>query len=311
MKNKGWHLTLSKADTQKTVNLRLPQNSGLLFGVFAVVFFILFTFSLVYIYNNQNKIVQAQKVLNENDLLKQKLSNLSNIIDSINIKLKNMEDWEDQMRVDQNFKKIKKDIRELGIGGFPRIDTSFFDYNKELNIQYNLVANKLIQTTNKLDFDYQTHLELLENIQLKESLFRNTPSIYPTYGRISDGYGWRIHPISKRRIFHYGLDIANNKNTCIYATADGVVANTRRKKNLGKYVKLKHKFGYETKYAHLQKIIVKHGQTVKRGEIIGYMGRTGRTTGTHLHYEVLRYGKYRNPYKYLNKSKEDIILTKS
>ncbi|MBN2460352.1 MAG: M23 family metallopeptidase [Candidatus Cloacimonetes bacterium] len=246
----------------------------------------------------------------ENFLLRTKVSNLSSEIDSILTKLRLMEEWEDEIRTEKNFKSINKEIRELGVGGYPQVDTSFSSFDKNLNLQYNLVLSKINHLKNKIVFDFETHQELLDNVKLKELLYQNTPSIYPTYGRISDGFGWRIHPITKKRSFHYGLDFGNKIGTSIYATADGVVKEIGSKNNIGKYLVLSHKFGYQTVYAHLHKTLVKKGDPVRRGEIIALMGNTGRSTGAHLHYEVLRYNKHRNPYHYLNKLEDDIILTK-
>ncbi|MCB5230548.1 MAG: M23 family metallopeptidase, partial [Candidatus Cloacimonas sp.] len=136
------------------------------------------------------------------------------------------------------------------------------------------------------------------------------PSIYPAYGRISSPYGWRIHPISGRRIFHNGLDIANQLGSPIYVTAEGVVKETGYNRSYGRYIIITHKFGYETMYAHLQKSLKKRGEQVERGEIIGHMGSSGISTGSHVHYEIRRYGKTVNPYQYLNKMEEDIVITK-
>ena len=225
-------------------------------------------------------------------------------------KLKLMENWEDKIRSDKNFKSINKEIREMGVGGLPQVDTTF-TYSDELNLDYNITLNKIIQLKSKVKFDYQTHEQLFNLVELKDALYKNTPSIYPTYGRISDPYGWRTHPITKQRVFHYGLDFGNITGTPIYATADGVVRSTGKQKYFGKFIAISHKFGYQTNYAHLHKMYVKKGDEVKRGQIIGEMGNSGRSTGTHLHYEVLRYNKYRNPYKYLNKLEDDIIISKN
>ena len=197
----------------------------------------------------------------------------------------------------------------MGVGGLPQTDSEFSEFSSETNQLYGSIVAKFDYLRAKVDFDYSTHADLLEQVKLKESLFRNTPSIYPTYGRISDGFGWRTHPVSKKRTFHHGLDFGNKSGTPIYATADGVVEKVTTKKLIGKYVVLTHKFGYQTGYGHLKKSLVKVGDQVKRGQIIALMGSSGRSTGVHLHYEVLRYNKYRNPYDYLNKLEDDIILT--
>ena len=105
------------------------------------------------------------------------------------------------------------------------------------------------------------------------------------------------------------VDIANAINSPVYATADGVIKQVSSNKYYGRYIVVTHKFGYETMYAHLNRVNAKKGDEVKRGDIIAFMGSTGRSTGSHLHYEVRRYRKTLNPYNYLNKMEEDIIIT--
>ena len=306
----AWEIIIHKGLSNKPITIRINHLLKAVISIFFIFFLTAFTLTSIYVLQNHYKIKKAETVLEENQLLQQKFTDLSAKLDSIQNKLQQMENWEDQIRSEQNFKQIDKEIRDMGMGGLPKIDSTFSKFSKDFHTQYNVILFQLEQLESKTNFDFQTHTELFENIELKEALYRNTPSIYPTYGRISEGFGWRIHPISKKRSYHYGLDFANRLGTPIYATADGTVKQTGRKKNFGRYIHLDHQFGYETKYAHLSKIFVKKGQKVTRGEIIGTLGNTGRSTGPHLHYEVIRYSKYRNPYRYLNKSKEDIILSK-
>lgn len=121
----------------------------------------------------------------------------------------------------------------------------------------------------------------------------------PVSGSISSGYGYRKSPFSDTREFHGGIDFRGKIGTEVVATADGVVDKAKRVKGYGKYVVIKHKKGYKTLYAHLSKIEVKKGQRVVAGEKIGEIGSTGRSSGPHLHYEVIRRGMRINPKKYI------------
>ena len=309
--SKRWHIILSSTESSKPLNVSVSKKFGIFLGTITIVFVLIFVGSIVYIIHNHNQIAEAKNIFNENQLLKNRLVILSSEIDSIMTKLRLMENWEDKIRSDKNFRMINKEIRGMGIGGLPQVDTTFSTIDDNLNLNYNLTLNKIIQLKSKIEFDYQSHEKLLDLVQLKELLYQNTPSIYPTYGGISDPYGWRIHPITKQRSFHYGLDFGNIKGTPIYATADGIITSTGSQKYFGKYIAITHKFGYQTNYAHLHKLHVKKGDVVKRGQIIAEMGDSGRSTGVHLHYEVLRYNKYRNPYKYLNKFEDDIVISKN
>jgi murein DD-endopeptidase MepM/ murein hydrolase activator NlpD len=121
----------------------------------------------------------------------------------------------------------------------------------------------------------------------------------PASGSISSHYGYRKNPFSEAREFHGGIDFRGKTGTEVVTTADGVVSKAKYVKGYGKHVVIKHKKGYKTLYAHLSKIEVKKGQRVVAGEKIGKIGSTGRSTGPHLHYEIIRYGRRINPAKYI------------
>ena len=128
------------------------------------------------------------------------------------------------------------------------------------------------------------------------------PAIQPVSNkelrRIASGFGYRYHPIYKTLRMHTGMDFSAPRGTPIYATGNGKVKSTKRKSGYGKTCVVDHGFGYKTLYGHMSKIIVKRGQKVKRGEIIGYVGSTGTSTSPHLHYEVRINDKPVNPVHY-------------
>ncbi len=126
------------------------------------------------------------------------------------------------------------------------------------------------------------------------------PSIWPARGRISSGYGMRSIPYGSGYQFHTGVDIIGSRGSPIWATADGKVTFSGYRGSLGNLLIIDHGYGYETYYAHLQDFAVNKGDEVERGETIGYMGASGRTTGVHLHYEVHNEGSPVNPDRYLD-----------
>lgn len=126
-----------------------------------------------------------------------------------------------------------------------------------------------------------------------------TPNRRPTPGFFSHGYGWRKDPFTGQREFHHGVDIVANLGTPILAPADGVVTRARRMQGYGKMVHLSHGYGMATRYGHLSEILVRPGQRVRRGDVIGRVGSTGRSTGPHLHYEVFKAGRRVDPRPYL------------
>jgi murein DD-endopeptidase MepM/ murein hydrolase activator NlpD len=133
------------------------------------------------------------------------------------------------------------------------------------------------------------------DVDKRNQLAAATPSIWPAHGWLSSGAGGRSDPFTGEKDFHPGLDISADKGSPVYATADGDVEQAGFSGAYGNLITLKHGFGLETRYGHLSAIKVKPGQSVKRGDLIGLVGATGRATGPHLHYEVRVNGRILNP----------------
>jgi murein DD-endopeptidase MepM/ murein hydrolase activator NlpD len=139
------------------------------------------------------------------------------------------------------------------------------------------------------------------DVERQEALAAATPSIWPTYGWLTGTFGGRPDPFTGEPAFHQGLDISTEKGRPVYATADGTVASAAYTGEYGNLITLRHDFGLATRYGHLSKFNVRPGATVKRGDVIAYVGSTGRSTGAHLHYEILANGKLINPLQLLTK----------
>ena len=137
------------------------------------------------------------------------------------------------------------------------------------------------------------------DVERREAFAAATPSIWPAVGWLTAGFGTRPDPFSGEVAFHGGLDISADKGRPVYATADGVVESTDWNGNYGNLIVLDHGYGLKTRYGHLSGFQVKAGDRVQRGKVIGYVGSTGRTTGAHLHYEVLANGQLINPLQLL------------
>ena len=145
--------------------------------------------------------------------------------------------------------------------------------------------------------------EIAWHVGNQKSLRNATPSLWPTEGQITSLFGYRFSPMRRHDEeageFHPGLDIANIPDTLIYASADGTVRFSGWSHGYGNMVVIDHGYGLSTLYGHTSKSLVKTGDRVSKGQVIGYMGTTGRSTGAHLHYEVWRQGKPVNPMNYL------------
>jgi len=141
--------------------------------------------------------------------------------------------------------------------------------------------------------------ELQEHLRNQRSIAAVTPSIWPVTGWVTSEFGARTNPFGSRREFHTALDIATKLGAPIVAPADGIVSNVEKRPDLGLLIQVEHGRGIATLYAHLFRAAVSKGQVVKRGDVIGYVGNSGRSTGAHLHYSVSLNGVYVNPRKYL------------
>ncbi len=140
--------------------------------------------------------------------------------------------------------------------------------------------------------------QLQDYYTTREILMAATPSMMPVRGYPSDRFGQRDDPFTGDEDFHPGVDISAPKGTKVVATADGLVVFAGRRPGYGNLVGIEHKFGISTRYGHLDRFTVQAGQRVKRGDVIGYVGSTGRTTGSHLHYEVRFHNQPLNPLRF-------------
>jgi murein DD-endopeptidase MepM/ murein hydrolase activator NlpD len=137
------------------------------------------------------------------------------------------------------------------------------------------------------------------DVERREALASATPSIWPAHGWLTGTFGGRSDPFSGEPAFHQGLDISTEKGKPVFATADGVVDSAAYTGDYGNMVVITHGFGLTTRYGHMSGFAVKPGKRVNRGDVIGYVGSTGRSTGTHVHYEILANGKLINPLQLL------------
>jgi murein DD-endopeptidase MepM/ murein hydrolase activator NlpD len=137
------------------------------------------------------------------------------------------------------------------------------------------------------------------DVERREALAGATPSIWPAHGWLTGTFGGRSDPFTGEPGFHQGLDISTDKGQPVYATADGTIRSAAFTGEYGNLVVVDHGFGLVTRYGHLSAFAARPGQVVKRGAVIGYVGATGRATGSHLHYEILANGQLINPLKIL------------
>lgn len=258
--------------------------------VFAVLFI-----SLFYTFFDSPKEMQLRR---ENDQLKLQYDILNNRLDQISKVLENIQNRDNNVyRAIFEAEPIPDNIRKAGFGGVNRYEHLENYDNAELLVE---TTKKIDQLAKQIYIQSKSLDEVYDMARKKEKMLASIPAIQPISNddltRTASGYGMRIHPIYKTRMMHTGMDFTAPTGTDIYATGDGVVESVVYRRNgYGKYIVINHGYGYKTLYAHLSKYKVSVGQKVKRGDVIGKVGNTGRSTGPHLHYEVIKNNKKINP----------------
>ena len=237
-------------------------------------------------------------------------------MDQIDEVLANIEDRDNNLyRVYFNTSPIPMEQRKAGFGGVNRYKQLEGYDNSELVVntskRVDMISKELVIQSKSLD-------EILKLAKEKNNLLAAIPAIQPVRNenlrQIASGFGYRSDPFTKVRKFHEGMDFSAKTGTPIYATGDGVVARAdNTASGYGNHIVIRHGYGYETLYGHLSKYKCRAGQRVKRGDIIGYVGSTGRSEAPHLHYEVHKGGEVVNPlnFYYGNISAaEYVVITK-
>ena len=260
-----------------------------LFGL--IMLFVLLSSPVI---ETPKEITQAREIENyqlQYEQLNRKMKQIESVLD-------NLQDRDNQIyRVIFEANPISDDVRKAGFGGVNRYaDLEGFD-NSELIIS----TTKKMEILSKQIVVQSKSLDEIQRMALdKEVLLSAIPSIQPINNdnlrRMASGYGWRTDPFTKSRRMHKGMDFSAPTGTPIYAPSDGkVIRVDSRSAGYGKHIRIDHGFGYVTLYGHLNEYNVRRGQRVKRGDVIGFVGNTGRSVAPHLHYEIRKDGKHLNP----------------
>ncbi|MCH1432004.1 MAG: M23 family metallopeptidase [Flavobacteriaceae bacterium] len=264
--------------------------------------------------NTPSEIVQKRTLKNyelQFDILNKKLTQLEAVVSNVEERDNNL------YRVYFEASPIPEEQRRAGFGGVNRYkDLEGYD-NSDLVIN----TAKRLDILTKQTVVQSRSLDEIERLAAnKAALIEAIPTIQPVKNidltRIASGFGYRSDPFTKARKMHFGMDFTAKRGTPVYATGNGVVKRAdSRSSGFGKHIRIDHGFGYISLYAHLSKYNVRRGQKVKRGDIIGFVGNTGRSAGPHLHYEIIKDNKKINPlnFYYGNLSPEEFeaLLTQS
>jgi murein DD-endopeptidase MepM/ murein hydrolase activator NlpD len=263
---------------------------------------------MIYDYNRLKVTVADTKVLEQRlgsqteEITSQRkqLQQFAGEINTLKSKLLALNEFENKIRIIANLEKTTDQDSLFGIGGSTPED---IDASIPLTEKHNSLIREMHEKTEQLESAAEKQSSsfgsLMNTLEDQINLLASTPAIRPTTGWETSGFGYRESPFTGLKEFHKGLDIATRQGTPIIATADGIVSYAGYKGLLGKTVVVDHGHGMMTRYGHANKILVEAGAVVKRGDTIATVGTTGRSTGPHVHYEVLLNGIRVNPEKYI------------
>ena len=259
--------------------------------------------AMVLVYNTYFESPKEAMLKKENDELKLYYDILNTEMDGAKDMLTALQKRDDDIyRVINEAEPIPQTIREGGIGGTERY-RNLLEEGLEQEELILGTLRKIEGLKKQMYIQTKSYDEIVALAKTKDKMYASIPAIQPItnkeLSRLASGFGRRIDPIYKVRRMHWGVDFSAPRGTPIYATGDGVIKKVKTNYGgYGKEILIDHGYGYVTRYAHLSEFNVKRGQKVKRGECIGYVGSTGKSTAPHLHYEVIKDNKKVNPVHY-------------
>jgi murein DD-endopeptidase MepM/ murein hydrolase activator NlpD len=306
MKNKSFTFLYSSAQTEGLRTIRVPK--WLFFGVLAFLVCLVVSAAAVLVRapsggTGSDKLVAAER---ENTVLRTKVDEYAQRLETLERQVQQNFEYQKKARLIANLDDLNEDVAEVGVGG-PE-----FGHVVSLSILDEATRNGLDRMGEDIDkmtrqarLQRESYQEIIDRLSTDRELLDATPSIRPvTSGYVSSRFGRRIDPFTGRTSWHYGVDYAARLGTPIFATADGVVTFCGKWYEFGWTVEVSHGHGIVTRYAHCSRILVERGQHVKRGQVIARVGSSGRSTATHLHYEVIANGIKQNPLAFVLSTRE-------
>ncbi|MBI45248.1 MAG: peptidase M23 [Candidatus Marinimicrobia bacterium] len=302
-----------KMKDYKIILLKKNNLSVREFNIFTLFLFgaILFIFISISIYSTEVKdmlsFYDLRRNQKNNRILEQQIKAQQNKIDVLLEEINSLKERDESMRKLLKIPSINDDVRKLGVGGSDSI-RSLNDLNYLLPNKFDLdkLPRDLAFIERSINLEKLSYNQIESIANEKLDYYLHYPAIYPVSlkeARRTSRYGYRRDPFTKSRRFHEGDDFSGPIGVDVYATADGKVVSSKRYGSFGNYIEINHGNGYMTVYAHLSTREVRRGDKVERGQKIGEIGNTGRSTAPHLHYEVIYNDKHTNPNKYYFKVK--------
>ncbi len=282
----------------KTANLRVRSVYIALIVIACVAIMVSFTYNLTSFAKKEVDRNRLTQVENENRVVRNEINRLEKEMLHLETFIDSLEHYDRKLRSYAPLMPIDEELRNMGVGGYTPLfeeENLSADMKKELTD----ISETLDNLVGRARLQRSSFMELADFLEEKSYLRKHTPSIMPVQGWMIRGFGYQIDPFTGQVKMHEGLDIAAPTGTPIIAPADGTVRFAGNKQDYGLFVEVDHGYGFMTRYGHCQRIRVNSGMQVKRGDIIAYVGNTGRSTGPHLHYEVSVSYKTVNPMNYI------------
>lgn len=278
----------------KTLNYRISL--GLIAAAAAVVLviLILFLYNLAHFTTREIDRSRMVQLREENRVIGQELNRIEKEIAALDIQIDSLEIYDQKLRAYASLEPIEKNLNP-GIGGAVVQKDSAVNLSSDLT----LLDRTLDDLVHRAQAQGTSFKDLINKLDERAYLRSRTPSIIPVQGWFMSGFGYRLDPFTGLIKMHEGIDIAAPIGTPIVAPADGSVSATGEKPGFGITLEIDHGYGLVSFYAHLQRCKVEPGMNVRRGDIIGYIGTTGKTTGPHLHYEIRMSSSPVNPINYI------------
>jgi murein DD-endopeptidase MepM/ murein hydrolase activator NlpD len=293
-------LILPKKDSSaKKISLSSALVKGVSIFVMGLILFMMyFSYDYIHIRRDQAELKRLKQQTVEQ---KKQIDGLVAKVDQFSIKMEELKQFDKKIRIMAKLVTGRDKEQLLGIGGpvseENRLSSKMAADDKTMIAGIDRHVDRLMDDAVSRE---QSFTDLLIYLQEKKSLLAATPCTWPVSGWITSEFGRRISPFGSGTEFHKGMDIATRIGRPIQAPADGIVAEVAYQHDVGQMVRIDHGHGVSTSYGHLSKAAVRSGMTIRKGDRIGYVGNTGRTTGSHLHYAVMLNGVPVNPRKYLN-----------
>lgn len=279
----------------KTANLIVP--AWLLIGAGSLVVFLVFLFfyNLTHFTSREIDRGRISSLRSENKIIAQELDRIERELALLNQQIDTLQEYDRKLRTFASLEPLDRDRPDLRIGGGTAKDDSTRPDINDLQ----QVRQALDDMVRRARIQSQSFRDLFTSFDQRSYARSHTPSIMPVQGWFMSGFGYRLDPFTGIIKMHEGLDIAAPVGTPIVAPADGSVLTAGDKTGFGVTLEIDHGTGLRTFFAHLQRVTVEPGTAVKRGDIIGYVGLTGKTTGPHVHYEVRREGQAVDPMNFI------------